>query len=155
MGQEGLARIRQGWVGRRGSPPHPIPWRLFGQRGSGHTSRAGLSPAPTDFSRGVQRPRTLFVIHMHIPRAQPRSSLVPGQQQETGIHAAGKHRPARSRMLIPHRLGWIRPRAAGAGLMQGAESGFAVGNGGAGAAGEGCPKRGPERRQGFFSCSSA
>lgn len=61
----------------------------------------------------------LFVIHMHIPRTQPRSSLVPEEQRETGIHATGKHPPARSRTLIPHPLGWMRPRATGAGLARG------------------------------------
>ena len=66
---------------------------------------------------------------MHIPRTQPRSSLVPGEQQETGIHSIEKHPPARSRTLIPRPLGWMRPRAVGVGLMQRAESGFMVGIG--------------------------
>lgn len=124
MGQEGLAGIRQGWVGREGSPPAPIPQRLFVQGGPGQTSRAGLSPALTGFSRDVQRLRRLFVIHMDIPCTQPRSSLVPGEQQETSIH---KHPLARSRVLIPCLLDWMRPRAVG--LVQGAESSFVVGTG--------------------------
>lgn len=81
IGQEGLAQIRQDWVGRRGSPPAPMPQRLFGQGGSGQTSRAGLSPALTSFSRDIQRPRMLFIIHTHIPRMQPHSSLFPGSSR--------------------------------------------------------------------------
>lgn len=80
------------------------------QGGSGQSSRAGLSPALTGFSRDVQRLRMLFVIHMDIPCTQPRSSLVPGEQQETSIH---KHPPARSQALIPCLLGWMRPKLWG------------------------------------------
>lgn len=115
-GQEGIS-----------SCPHASEAVWAGRFGADISRWAQSSPDQL-LQRYSKAPNAVYYSHAHSSHAAPQQP-VPGEQQETGIHVAGKHPPARNRTLIPRLLGWMRPRAAGAGLGQGAESGFAVGIG--------------------------
>lgn len=129
MGQGGSCLDRAGSGGPGGDLllPHPSEAARAARFRADISRWAQSSPNQLLQSRS-KAPNTVCYSHAHSSHAAPQQPCSQGQR-ETGIHAAGKHRPARSRTLIPRPLGWIQPRAAGTGLMLRAEPGFVVGNG--------------------------